>query len=77
MSQIVGDVWEPASRAHWLGTDNLGRDLLTRMIYGGRTTIFVATAATLIAFTLGSVWASPRPSTAAGWIRACPGPTIW
>lgn len=55
MSQIVGDVWEPASRAHWLGTDNLGRDLLTRMIYGGRTTILIATAATLIAFTLGSV----------------------
>lgn len=55
MSQIVGDVWEPASRAHWLGTDNLGRDLLTRMIYGGRTTIFVASAATLVAFTMGTV----------------------
>lgn len=55
MSQIVGDVWEPASDAHWLGTDNLGRDLLTRMIYGGRTTIFVASAATLLSFTLGAV----------------------
>ena len=55
MAQIVGDVWDPASRAHWLGTDNLGRDLLTRMIYGGRTTIFVASAATLLAFTLGAV----------------------
>jgi len=54
-TQIVGDVWEPASAAHWLGTDNLGRDLLTRMIYGGRTTIFVATASTLLAFTLGAI----------------------
>lgn len=55
MSEIIGDVWEPASDAHWLGTDNLGRDLLTRMIYGGRTTIFVASAATLLSFTLGAV----------------------
>ncbi|MCC5969386.1 MAG: ABC transporter permease [Pararhodobacter sp.] len=55
MSQTIGDVWEPASDAHWLGTDNLGRDLLTRMIYGGRTTIFVASAATLLSFTLGAV----------------------
>ena len=31
---------------YWLGTDNIGRDLLTRMIYGGQTTIWIATAAT-------------------------------
>ncbi|MGY6536705.1 MAG: ABC transporter permease [Pararhodobacter sp.] len=54
-TQIVGDLWEPSSREHWLGTDNLGRDLLTRMIYGGRTTIFVASAATLLSFTLGAI----------------------
>lgn len=54
MAEIVGDVWEPASSEHWLGTDNIGRDLLTRMIYGGRTTIFVATVATIISFTTGS-----------------------
>ena len=55
MSEIVGDVWEPSSGQFWLGTDNLGRDLLTRMIYGGRTTIFVATVATLLSFTLGAI----------------------
>lgn len=55
MAEVVGDVWEPASRTHWLGTDNIGRDLLTRMIYGGRTTIFIATAATILSFTTGSV----------------------
>ena len=55
MAEIVGDVWEPASSEHWLGTDNIGRDLLTRMIYGGQTTIFIATLATLISFTTGSV----------------------
>ena len=53
MAEVVGGVWEPASSKHWLGTDNIGRDLMTRMIYGGRTTIFVATAATIISFTTG------------------------
>lgn len=55
LAEIVGDVWEPRSAEHWLGTDNIGRDLLTRMIYGGRTTIFIATAATILSFTLGSI----------------------
>ena len=53
--QIVGDVWEPMSGQHWLGTDNLGRDLLARMIYGARTTIFIATMATVLSFSLGSI----------------------
>lgn len=55
MAEVVGGVWEPATPKHWLGTDNIGRDLLTRMIYGGRTTIFIATAATIISFTTGTV----------------------
>lgn len=55
MAEVVGDVWEPASAKHLLGTDNIGRDLLTRMIYGGQTTIFIATAATILSFTTGSI----------------------
>jgi peptide/nickel transport system permease protein len=55
LGEIVGDVWQPASPEHWLGTDNLGRDLLSRMIYGARTTIFIAVVATAISFTLGSI----------------------
>ena len=55
MAEIVGGVWDPASSAHWFGTDAIGRDLLSRMIYGGQTTIFVASAATILSFTLGSV----------------------
>ena len=55
MAEIVGDSWEPASSAHWLGTDTIGRDLLSRMIWGGQTTIFVATAATLLSFGMGSI----------------------
>jgi peptide/nickel transport system permease protein len=57
LTDIVGDVWEPFSAEHWLGTDNLGRDLLSRMIYGARTTMFIAALATTLSFTLGSVMA--------------------
>ncbi|MGF0538637.1 ABC transporter permease [Agrobacterium sp. ES01] len=53
--EIVGSVWEPWSNTYLLGTDNLGRDLLSRMIYGARTTLFVALAATIISFSLGMV----------------------
>jgi peptide/nickel transport system permease protein len=55
IGEVVGDVWEPSSAEHLLGTDNIGRDLLTRMIYGGRTTIYIATLATVLSFTLGSI----------------------
>lgn len=55
LDEVVGDVWEPASANFLLGTDNIGRDLLSRMIWGGRTTITVALAATVISFVLGSV----------------------
>jgi len=55
LAEIVGDVWQPMSAQYWFGTDNLGRDLLSRMIYGARTTIFIAVVATAISFTLGSI----------------------
>ena len=55
MAEIVGESWEPSSAQFWLGTDSIGRDLLSRMIWGGRTTIFVAACATLLSFGLGSV----------------------
>ncbi|WP_298905187.1 ABC transporter permease [uncultured Aliiroseovarius sp.] len=67
MTEIVGDVWEPSSSEHWLGTDNIGRDLLTRMIYGGRTTIFIATAATILSFTLGSILGFTA-AVVGGWV---------
>ncbi|RWN23382.1 MAG: ABC transporter permease, partial [Mesorhizobium sp.] len=54
-AEIVGDVWEPMSAAHFLGTDNLGRDLLSRMIYGARITLFIAVLATALSFSLGAI----------------------
>lgn len=55
LGDVVGGVWEPSSSEFLLGTDNLGRDLLSRMIFGARTTIFIALMATALSFTLGSV----------------------
>jgi peptide/nickel transport system permease protein len=46
----------PPSRQHLFGTDELGRDLLTRVMYGGRTSLVVAFAATAIAMAAGVVW---------------------
>jgi len=54
MSEVVGGVWEPMSSKFWLGTDNLGRDLMSRMIYGARTTLAIAAMATIVSFTLGA-----------------------
>jgi len=46
----------PPSAAHWLGTDTLGRDLLTRIMYGSRISLMVGFLATSVALTIGVVW---------------------
>lgn len=43
----------PPSAAHWLGTDDLGRDLLSRVLWGGGETLAAAAAATAIGLGLG------------------------
>lgn len=46
----------PPSFDHWLGTDTLGRDLLTRMMYGSRVSLMVGFLATIVALTIGVTW---------------------
>ena len=46
----------PPSGAHWLGTDTLGRDLLVRLLFGGRISLAVGLAATFVALTIGVVY---------------------
>ncbi len=45
----------PGAR-HWLGTDTLGRDLLVRMLYGGRVSLGVGLCATFVALSIGVVY---------------------
>ena len=66
-TEVAGDVWAPASAEHWIGTDNLGRDLLTRLVYGARNTIALAFAITLLSFLFGTVWGF-FAATLKGWV---------
>jgi len=43
----------PPSAAHWLGTDNFGRDVFSRVIYGARTTLYIIMLVTIIVAPLG------------------------
>lgn len=52
-SEIVGSEFELWSETFILGTDNLGRDMLTRMFYGARNTVGIAFATTCLAFSIG------------------------
>lgn len=53
---IRGKSLQPPSREHPLGTDNFGRDVLSRIIYGTRVSLTVAIIATSLAAVVGTVW---------------------
>ena len=54
-SEIVGKKYLPWGEEYLLGTDNLGRDMLTRLIYGARNTVGIALVTTVYAFVLGGM----------------------
>ena len=66
-TEIAGDVWLPASGDHFIGTDNLGRDLLSRLIYGARNTIAIAFIITELSFAVGAICGF-LAATVGGWI---------
>ncbi|MEM7173243.1 MAG: ABC transporter permease [Pseudomonadota bacterium] len=66
-TEIVGAEYEPWSAQHLLGTDNLGRDMFTRMNYGARNTIGIAFITTGLAFFIGSLLGL-MASTLGGWV---------
>ena len=67
-ARLVAPTWEaPDGRAHLLGTDHLGRDVLSRLIYGSRVSLAVGIAAVLVGSVLGAalgLWAGFR----GGWV---------
>ncbi|MDI1251399.1 MAG: ABC transporter permease [Lacunisphaera sp.] len=54
--QNLANGFAPPGAAHWLGTDQLGRDLLVRLCYGGRISLGVGLCATFVALTIGVVY---------------------
>ncbi|WP_219948701.1 ABC transporter permease [Salinibacterium sp. M195] len=50
------DRFAGSSFEHLFGTDELGRDLFSRVLYGGQLTMFIAVGATAVAMAIGTVW---------------------
>lgn len=53
LAQDLSSQLQPPSADHWLGTDALGRDILSRLLYGARTAAIVAFTTTVISLFLG------------------------
>ncbi|MEZ4415509.1 MAG: ABC transporter permease [Gemmatimonadota bacterium] len=51
----LGSIREAPSWAHWMGTDDLGRDLFTRVLYGGRISILIGVLSALLGTGLGTL----------------------
>jgi peptide/nickel transport system permease protein len=47
---------KPPTEKHWFGTDQIGRDVLSRVIYGARASLTVAIGAVVFGTTLGALW---------------------
>ncbi|MDE1995551.1 MAG: ABC transporter permease, partial [Rhizobiaceae bacterium] len=66
-ADVVGSEFEPWSAAFPLGTDGLGRDMLSRLIFGARNTIGVAFVTTALAFALGGI-CGMLAAALGGWV---------
>lgn len=59
----------PPSRLHWLGTDDLGRDIFARLVYGSRTTLYIASLVAVIAAPVGLL-VGTTAGYFGGWVDA-------
>jgi len=53
LAQDLGNTLDPPSALHWFGTDELGRDIMVRVIFGARTSLLTASGAVAIAAVIG------------------------
>jgi len=54
-TEFVGPTFDPPSAHYWLGTDVLGRDVLSRVLYGGWLLLVIAAVATLLGVAVGAL----------------------
>ena len=66
-TEVVGTEYQPWDNVHLLGTDNLGRDMLSRLIYAARNTVGIAFVTTALAFVLG-VMTGLLAASVGGWV---------
>lgn len=66
-TEVVGAEYEESSPEFLLGTDNLGRDMMTRLVYGARNTVGIAFVTTCLAFLVGGILGL-LASTLGGWV---------
>jgi peptide/nickel transport system permease protein len=66
-STPIGDPWADPNWHNWLGLDNLGRDLMSRLIYGARLTIGLALIITALSFSIGIITGFGA-AVAGGWV---------
>ncbi len=64
---VLGDPWTDPDAQHWLGLDNLGRDLLSRLIYGARMSIGLSLIITALSFCIGII-SGFAAAVAGGWV---------
>ncbi|MCX8570759.1 ABC transporter permease [Aminobacter sp. MET-1] len=55
LANDYGAAVQAPSAAHWLGTDSFGRDILSRVLYGGRTALLIGVTASFIGCTIGAL----------------------
>lgn len=67
LARLQPPSWLGGAEGHWLGTDHLGRDVLSRLLHALRTTLGVATLGTLIGLALGSALGLAA-GLAGGWV---------
>ena len=63
----VGDAWADPDAQHWLGLDNLGRDIVSRLIYGARMSIGLSLVITALSFLIGVITGFAA-AVAGGWV---------
>ncbi|MDQ7263374.1 ABC transporter permease [Paracoccus sp. PS-1] len=66
-AQNLAERLKPPSAQHWLGTDALGRDILSRLIHGSRVTLFIVGTVALIAPVIG-LFVGTVAGFAGGWV---------